>query len=208
MIDYDQAVISTATGRYADLANPFEHDLYLDDIAKALSKICRFTGHCSKFYSVAEHSVRVAAYLRWCGYTPQTQLAGLLHDATEAYLGDVSTPLKNLLSSYRALERLMESKVEQQFGVTIHGRADIKYADLVLLAYEKHHLLPMEKGEWPILAGINPLEYERMRPAKRAKAEMGWSPEKAEIRFRRAFHAIVSEPMIPEAVFNKCKGAS
>ncbi len=206
MTDYSRPIIATATGGYIDLEEPAPNDIRLTDIAKALSRICRFTGHCSKFYSVAEHSVRVAAYLRRSGYTPMTQLAGLLHDASEAYLGDVSTPLKTIMSQYKDLERGMEIAVSNRFGVVTFGRADIKRADLVLLAYEKHKLLPMEHGEWPILFDIDPLEYESVR-SKRTVTKLGWSPDEAEQRFVNVFKRLINDPLMPDHVSALCREA-
>lgn len=83
--------IQTYTGRAFDLNDPQPQQVSIEDIAHALSLICRFTGHCGKFYSVAEHSVLVSRYCQW-------PTEGLMHDAAEAYVGDVSNPLKRLLS--------------------------------------------------------------------------------------------------------------
>ncbi len=207
-IDFSRAVIATATGGYINLSNPNPADIRLVDISKALSKLCRFSGHTSKFYSVAEHSVRVAAYLRHTGHMPLTQLAGLLHDSSEAYLGDVCTPLKNIMDEYKVLERRMEYAVERRFGVKVIGRADIKVADMTLLAYEKYHLLPHDDEQWPCLAGIDPLEYDRARPPKRNAAVLGWEPEKAEILFRKAFNRILENPLMPNNVYLLGKEAS
>ena len=85
--------IQTAGGGRFDYLAPSVDDVYLDDVVNALSNICRYTGHC-RFYSVLQHSVNVAALLSMAGMSRETVLAGLLHDAHEAYTGDVNSPLK------------------------------------------------------------------------------------------------------------------
>src|ERR1035441_1601867 len=84
---------------------PNPADIRIEDIAHALSNQCRFGGHTREFYSVAEHSVRVS---QLC--TPENALWGLLHDASEAYLSDVTAPITELpqLEAYRAAERSLQ----------------------------------------------------------------------------------------------------
>lgn len=88
------------SGVMHDLLNPAANgDPNIEDIAHALANICRWTGHTSRFYSVAEHCIRAAAIA-----PPECKLHVLMHDATEAYLGDVATPLKQLLPEYSRIE--------------------------------------------------------------------------------------------------------
>ena len=97
--------IETYTGVKFDLMKPRTEDVNLADIAHALSMICRYTGHCKQFHSVAQHSVLVARLLD----REDTSIYGLLHDAHEAYIGDISTPLKNCIESNFSLSKLKES---------------------------------------------------------------------------------------------------
>ena len=85
----------TASGRRAFVEDPRACDLVIEDIAHALSNICRFGGHCSRFYSVAQHSVCVSALVERT--RPDLALHALLHDAAEAYVGDVIRPIKPTL---------------------------------------------------------------------------------------------------------------
>lgn len=161
MIDHigSEPVVLTHGGRYVSLTDPEPNTIDIEDIAHALSHICRYTGHTDRHYSVAEHSLRCAGYLRRRGYTPFSQLAALLHDATEAYLGDVSSPLKSLLPEYRELEERMEAIIELTFGVKIHGRPEVKMADLQLLASEREQLMTGDKTPWAIVSGLDPNDY-------------------------------------------------
>ena len=88
--------IETSTGRDVDILNITPDMVCLEDVASSLSKICRYNGHVPSFYSVAEHSVRVAAWIESQGYNNEVVLTGLLHDAAEAYVGDMMRPLKKV----------------------------------------------------------------------------------------------------------------
>src|SRR5690349_18842227 len=96
--------IATFTGKRWFLTDPDPADVDIDDIAHALSMICRFGGHTKQFYSVAEHSVRVANAMEIAGCGALACLHGLIHDAPEAYLGDIVRPLKYSLTDYRVWE--------------------------------------------------------------------------------------------------------
>jgi hypothetical protein len=124
--------ILTASGFYFDLAAPESAPVDVVDIAHALAHQCRFTGHVRRFYSVAEHSIH-------CSYLvpPEDALAALLHDAAEAYIGDVSKPLKSMLPDYQALEKRVESAVFAHFGLPAVLPESVKRADLMMLCMEQ-----------------------------------------------------------------------
>ncbi len=106
--------IQTITGRVVELDDVKPEDIELFDIAHALSHTSRWTGHCPTFYSVAQHSVLLS---RICRY-PATQLQALFHDAQEAYLGDVSTPLKSLIGDkYDQYENEISAVIAKRFGI-------------------------------------------------------------------------------------------
>lgn len=111
---YRQPLIRTVSGRYVNLLDPDPSTICIEDIAYHLSNICRFTGACVPFYSVAKHSV-VVSYL--C--PPEVAIHGLLHDATEAYLGDISAPLKHsgVMDGYLKAERRMELAIADALGI-------------------------------------------------------------------------------------------
>lgn len=89
--------ILTNSARAFDLLNPRAENVITTDLAHALSLVCRFNGHCAHHYPVAQHSLLVAYIIEQEGGTPEEQLAGLLHDGTEAYISDLTRPLKLLL---------------------------------------------------------------------------------------------------------------
>lgn len=132
--------IQTFTGKRFYPLDIQPGDIDLEDIAHALSNICRFTGHTKHFYSVAQHSVLVS-YL----VPGQHALAGLLHDASEAYLTDIAKPIKMLaeLSEYEALEGSVMQAIAIEFGFDYPLHESIKTADGRMLFTEKRDLLPV-----------------------------------------------------------------
>lgn len=124
--------------------DPRPEDVDIEDIAHALSHVCRFGGHCRSFYSVAEHSVRVSGAIREGGGTIAEQFEGLMHDAAEAYVGDMVWPLKqeSELAPYKRIERLVEDAIAARFGLPLEQSPIVKRYDLVLLSTEKRDLMP------------------------------------------------------------------
>lgn len=149
------SMMQTFTGKLIDLSNFREEDVRLPDISHALSIINRFTGHSKVPYSVAQHSVMVSRITE-----PEYALWGLMHDASEAYLGDVATPLKNLLPGYRELEEHVQRTIARVFRLRWPMPPEVKEADVRALAAEKRDLISGDHdwglGVEPMCGPINP----------------------------------------------------
>ncbi len=125
----------TNSGEMLDLSNPRPEQIHLADIAHHLARVCRFGGAVHEYYSVASHSVYVAEIVgaRYFENEPAREhltRSALLHDATEAYLGDMVSGLKRLVPEYRVLEDLWAAAVEARFDVRFRHDPVIKDADL------------------------------------------------------------------------------
>ena len=120
------------SGNYFDLQDPSASRFEVTDIAHALSNICRFTGHTKQFYSVAEHSV-LCSYL----VPHEDRRVALMHDAAEAIIGDVSSPLKSLLPDYKSVEHRVEQAVWSRLGLPPTLPPSVKVADRRALAMEQ-----------------------------------------------------------------------
>lgn len=118
--------------------DPRAEEVYIEDIAHSLAMQCRYGGHCSPYYSVAEHSVHVSRLV-----PPHMALLGLLHDATEAYLSDVIRPLKRHLTNYKEIEQLNWLAIAERFGLPAAGIEwpEIHKADAAMLHAEGLALL-------------------------------------------------------------------
>ena len=183
MSAFERADILTASGHYFDLLNPEQAVFGIHDIAAGLSKICRFNGQCRAFYSVAQHSVLVSSILE-----PAYALPGLLHDAAEAFVGDVTRPLKRLLPDYQRIEARVEAAVFERFGLGAMP-AQVRRADLIALATEQRDLMPAHNDTWACLHGIEPLG-RRIVP---------WPPEIAYETFLTCFQQLTAGQSVETA---------
>lgn len=150
-------------------------DLDIEEIAHGLSLICRFGGQCREFYSVAQHSVLVARHL-----PSELALCGLLHDAPEAYLGDIIRPLKrhSAMDGYGSLEAAAWISFAQRFGVPLIIPPEVKLADNRMLITERRDLLPNHPWPWK--------EDERAIQPYESQI-VPWAPPAARMEFLKAF---------------------
>lgn len=107
----------THRGHMLDFSRPQDATIDIEDLGHHLARVCRFGGAVDEYYSVASHCVYVSRELERAGYSGYVAAAGLLHDSTEAYLGDVVSGLKRLLPGYRDLEDAWERRLQEHFGV-------------------------------------------------------------------------------------------
>lgn len=136
----DTGMLEMFLGLFVRPAALRPEDIMITDIAHALSLLCRFGGHCSTFYSVAEHSVHVSRVV-----PPADALWGLLHDASEAYIVDLPAPLKRLPElgrAYREIEGRIQWAVCRRFGLSPEEPASVRTADTAVLMAEVAVLMP------------------------------------------------------------------
>lgn len=140
--------IQTYTGKKFCLGLPIADVIDIVDIAHALSNLCRFNGHCKQFYSVAQHSVFVHDLL--AGESREIRFAGLMHDAAEAYIGDVPSPIKHQVIGLLSAEEDISLEIAHRFCIDhlLFSSEQIKHADMVALATEKRDLMAPEPEPW------------------------------------------------------------
>ena len=163
--------IRLLSGCLFDYNRPQESKVEIEDIAAALSKICRFAGHIHQFYSVAQHAVNVSRIV------PHVHaLTGLLHDTAEAFTNDLPTPLKAAVPVFKELEASIESAMAARFGFLYPLPKCVKIADLQMLSIEKE-ILKRDFSDWSVLDGI---EIDSIRDAVDLSS---WGPSYAEKMF-------------------------
>lgn len=135
--------MQTVSGRQFWPLDPRPEDVAIEDIAHALSMMCRFGGHCERFYSVAEHSVLVSENV-----PPQDALWALLHDASEAYIADVVRPAKRFIDGYKDLEANIMAAVCGAFDLPYIEPPSVKRADNAILADEAAQIMGTKPKDW------------------------------------------------------------
>lgn len=130
-----ERTFKTVTGHYIDVFDPQQEHITIEDIAHALSLTARWGGHTHAFYSVASHSLWVADNVQ-----PEFQLEALLHDATEAYIGDMPKPIKRHLPDYNKLEQVLDQAIRTKFNLPVSISQSVKEADKKALEWELNYI--------------------------------------------------------------------
>lgn len=169
------------------------------DIARALSMQCRYAGHVRRFYSVAEHSVRVSEIVEKsapqndhrrlvslldCRECSERVRWGLIHDASEAYLGDVTRPLKHTpgMDGYRVAEAAMQGALALWLGLPTEEPPIVKEVDTLILGTEARQLKNPVHPDWALTTATGEL------PPSIPGLKVGiWTPAQAERAFLRRF---------------------
>jgi hypothetical protein len=165
-----------------DFYNPHPDTIVWSDIAHALGSLARFNGHTKRFYSVAEHSVMVARMV-----PPADALWGLVHDAAEAYIGDIVSPVKHLCPEVDIIERRLMGVICDKLGLPHKIPASVVEADARMLATEARDLLIGDVSWCKAL----PYDDEVIEP------EFTNTPQDAAIMWIRNFEHIVGTPADP-----------
>lgn len=160
--DKKDSWLQTYSGARVSVMNPQPEQMLIEDIATALSKQCRFNGHCKEFYSVAEHSIR-GAYLALGLYGVDVAKEFLLHDATEAYMGDMIRPVKLMIPQFSEMESNFWRAISTRYNLPFIHSEEVHYLDNVMVTWEKRDLLPYAE-DWPNLPDIAPMKLDRLYP--------------------------------------------
>lgn len=179
MADY----ITTYGGTHFVPVEPVAEDIHITDIAHALSLLCRGNGHVKHFFSVGQHCINCAAEAAARGYSGRVCLACLLHDASEAYMSDVTRPLKKYLVEYKTFEeRLLEVIYEKYLGSPLTKAENrlVRLVDDDMLYFDLLELL----GEQP----------DREQPEMKSRFSLEFVPfEEVEQRYLQLFRELAAK---------------
>ena len=172
--------LQTYTGkRFYPLA-PRVEDIDVFDIAHALSLQCRYGGHVTRFYSVAEHCVILSHVV-----SLENALWALLHDATEAYLVDVPRPVKRLLTNYRDIEAVLMATIVDVYGIEPVMPEEVSIADARILINERDLLMNPSGFQWKI-------DEQGFYPLDLPVPIQGWEPGVAETRYLDRLNELIN----------------
>lgn len=163
--------ITLLSGGHFDFVNVEQSVYTIEDIAHNLAHICRYTGAVKKFFSVAQHSVLVSLAV-----PPEHALSGLMHDASEAFMSDLNSPLKALMKPYKTLEKRVEKEIFGRLGLPFPMKSSVKVADISLFLAENRDLRGIVSYE----GDIDPYE-KKIVPWTSAKAKKEFMKRYAEL---------------------------
>lgn len=163
----DNSWIRTYTGKKFYPLNPDPDSICIEDIAHALSNVCRYTGHCNFFYSVAEHSYYVSQY---------AGIEGLLHDGAESLISDFAKPIKHLIANYKEIEYNLERAISQKFNLQFPFPPIVKEYDDKLLHTEMSQIMNGADFDSSLVLDLK---------------IQGWLPQKAEAMFLQRFYQLM-----------------
>lgn len=172
------AFVQTYSGIPFFPTTPSVEDIQLEDIAHHLAMQCRYNGATKVFYSTAEHSVLLSHSV-----SPENALWALLHDAAEAYIGDMVWPLKEEIPEFKVIEDALMGFVCAKFGLDPVQPEEVTEHDRRIVIDERDSLLVPERIPWPALEGFAPLGVNIQ----------GWTPSRAKAEFTSRFQQLFNE---------------
>ena len=178
----DKDFIITYTGKRFHPLEPRWEDIDILDIAHQLAAINRFSGSTRRPYSVAQHSYFVSFL------SNEHPLQGLLHDGSEAYLGDVPSPLKRhaIYTGYRQAETVLQNMIYEKYGVRPGDKfEDVRLADCTMCVVEGCNLMPMVDGS-----------YWTKHRKEVHESLTAWPADLAEEMFLRRFESLTKENVL------------
>ncbi len=167
----DEQWIGLLSGAVMNYNRPEESDVTLDDLASALSNICRFSGHLPCFYSVAQHLVNTSRIV-----PPEYAFDALMHDTSEAFTNALPTPLKWSMPAFKDLENKIEAAMSWRFEFTFPYPTEVKVADTQMLMLEKKYV-KLDTRPWP---QYDEIEIDHLLPLVDLKP---WQPVRAKREF-------------------------
>lgn len=176
--------ISLLSGARFNYDKPEESSVTIEDIASALSNVCRFSGHLPCFYSVAQHLVNTSRIV-----PREYSFDALMHDTAEAFTNDLPTPLKWVLPIFKELETKIESAMADKFGFTFPYPPSVKEADTHMLMLEKYYVKE-DFSVWPRYEKFTP---EYVAPYRELVDLKGWQPIRAKREFLQRFEELNNE---------------
>jgi len=172
------AFVQTYSGKPFYPLAPTVEDIDIEDIAHSLALQCRYNGHVRSFYSVAEHCVHLARAV-----SPEHARWALLHDAAEAYIGDMVWPLKEEIPAYKQVESDIMGAICIRFGLGLSQPDEVTEYDRRIVIDESSALMAPTQLPWPALEGFSPL----------GVWIEGWNPERAKSEYRRCFWQLFND---------------
>jgi 5'-deoxynucleotidase YfbR-like HD superfamily hydrolase len=170
--------IALLSGGMFNYNKPEESDVTIEDIASALSNVCRFSGHLPRFYSVAQHLVNTSRIVH-----PDHSFTALMHDTAEAFTNDLPTPLKFALPIFKELETKIEGAMSKRFGFQFPYPPEVKLADTQMLLLEKNYVKE-DSHEWEYYKDV---KFEHLRD----KVDLeSWQPRRAKREFMERFNEL------------------
>jgi 5'-deoxynucleotidase YfbR-like HD superfamily hydrolase len=157
---------------------PEESEVTIEDIASALSNVCRFSGHLPRFYSVAQHLVNTSRIVE-----PEFAFTALMHDTAEAFTNDLPTPLKWALPIFKELEVKIETAMSNKFGFEFPYPAEVKLADTQMLLLEKN-FVKEDKHKWEYYGDV------KFRHLRNRVDLSSWQPRRAKREFLERFYEL------------------
>lgn len=173
--------IRLLSGNLFDYNNPSAGQVDIGDIAAALSKVCRFSGHIHQFYSVAQHAINTSYIV-----APEHAFDALMHDTAEAFTNDLPTPLKFAVPIFKELEVKIETAMSERFGFTYPLSNAVKLADAQMLSIEKVKL-KRDLTHWDVLDGIETQSIQHLVDLS------PMAPRRAERLFLERFSELASQ---------------
>lgn len=177
--------IGLLSGARMDYDAPEESDVTLDDLASAVSNICRFSGHLPCFYSVAQHLVNTSRIV-----PSEFAFDALMHDTAEAFTNDLPTPLKWSLPIFKELEVKIESAMSRRFGFAYPYAPEVKLADTQMLLLEKKYV-KLDDREWPNYPDLDPAVERELLLKVDLKP---WQPVRAKREFLERYGQLLKMP--------------